>query len=758
MDGMDGMDDWRWGERLILVEVLATLLFACAGCGPKDAPVQSDIRAYNLPLVDTVKAAGSDLRSSWFQRKTLPYLITYADKEYTHNAVVDHFNRLIIDPAKLKLVERGRVRVYFVGEGSGYKNSLGINLEGTGVKEGNPRILFPNANAPTQLDVCARLVDPKTNRLDMSKLGPRTNDTPLWPGDFVDLGTLAAGTQLSFFLTPNDGHVYTPIPALNPDGIPHMVATGLENSRYLLASFEDMFQGGDADYEDCVFVVEMSASNVEAIIGKIDPWRRIKQLVFVAAVLAIVIGGPVSVIVIKRYMRRRREARALDEATQFLQAAQPRDALKRIRSGKKTVKAPELREPWSALEISACEMLGDVAGLAQVYEEAPGLFSERENPALEVARAQVEAGRFEDFEALREMWRTREGAPGAWLSLDADVLMQEDQDLEAHELLATHSFEGKQDCGRLARLAFLDGKENPGEAFALLKRAAELDPVNPDAYLYRAALLELHGRLDEALAAYRAALKCAPKNLFVKDRLAEFHCRRGDYAGALRIWGEGLEVPTMDFVWLKVLFWGRIACPLEVAWEKLERPPGALRPLVDFVLQLPPESFWDNTGFTSVAESHPHFNTRQDVFWLRLLQALREGHEVEALWLLTFQGFDRRSWRPDLEAALARILTYRRSGISGAIAAGSGSVAASPESLHPFFAELESAMRQDGHKISDATRDLVMSEYPFAAACLAAGWYEAALRLLRSTDLPPESPAWMREAIEKAIAQRSSQP
>ena len=72
-------------------------------------------------------------------------------------------------------------------------------------------------------------------------------------GTSIDLGSFAAGTELIFtLLVKQTGDVfYTGAGDRNPDGIGHAaVESGAEQ---VLVGFEDLFGGGDFDYDDLVF-------------------------------------------------------------------------------------------------------------------------------------------------------------------------------------------------------------------------------------------------------------------------------------------------------------------------------------------------------------------------------------------------------------------------------------------------------------------------------------------------------------------------
>jgi hypothetical protein len=107
-------------------------------------------------------------------------------------------------------------------------------------------------------------------------------------GDYVDLGKINAGTQLSFWLRANGAqpddpngtnpatqqkNIYGADPTQNPDNLDHLVA--YEYKDYLILGFEDLYgplgskAGGnidlsaDRDYNDAVLVLNISKSNLK---------------------------------------------------------------------------------------------------------------------------------------------------------------------------------------------------------------------------------------------------------------------------------------------------------------------------------------------------------------------------------------------------------------------------------------------------------------------------------------------------------------
>ena len=217
------------------------------------SPVQSAARPFGLDIVDKVQLAGSDDAAATFQSSILPGLASYLSSALPEGRGVND-KALLLDPNKLKLATDSNVRAYFIGEGAGYENSLGFNTAGGGVTSGNPELIFPNASTG----------------------GRRTASTPLLAGDFVDLGTILGGQKLDFFLIANGatrkpGEVYSTDSSVNPDGINHVVSFATIYDSYLVIGFEDLLGGGDRDFNDLLFAIDIGALNVAALTGTPEP-------------------------------------------------------------------------------------------------------------------------------------------------------------------------------------------------------------------------------------------------------------------------------------------------------------------------------------------------------------------------------------------------------------------------------------------------------------------------------------------------------
>jgi Domain of unknown function (DUF4114) len=270
--------------RRALPAVLGCLLTVTAAmpASGETSPIQSPARPFGLDIVGPVQTAGSDTDAARFQSDYLPTVTDWVNVNLGEKNAIDSTASISLDPAKLQLATASDVRVYFVGEGAGYHNTLGFNTGGGGIDTGDPRLIFPDASSNVSY------------WNDTDGTGTRSSGAPLLPGDFVDLGTQAAGTQLDFFLIANGAsggsYVYSTDASVNPDGIDHVVAYALADSPYLLIGFEDLYGGGDRDFNDLLFAVDIGSVNVETLTNAPEP----STLVILGSFL-----GPVA------YLRRR---------------------------------------------------------------------------------------------------------------------------------------------------------------------------------------------------------------------------------------------------------------------------------------------------------------------------------------------------------------------------------------------------------------------------------------------------------------------
>jgi hypothetical protein len=192
-------------------------------------------------------------------------------------------HQIMLDPSKLFMKYAHDVSVYFINEGAGFKNQLAYEATGATNKTG---LIFNNISSPDSI--------------------MPNGDGPLKLGDGVNLGQMAGGTQLDFWLRANGknggDNIFGTQTAYNSDGLQHVVAYAYKN--YIMLGFEDLWgekgatggsnQNSDRDFNDAVFVLDIGEDNVRNLIKPTPEPATMVGLMGVAA------AGVV--------MRRRRQA------------------------------------------------------------------------------------------------------------------------------------------------------------------------------------------------------------------------------------------------------------------------------------------------------------------------------------------------------------------------------------------------------------------------------------------------------------------
>ncbi|MFA5205086.1 MAG: tetratricopeptide repeat protein [Lentisphaeria bacterium] len=479
----------------------------------------------------------------------------------------------------------------------------------------------------------------------------------------------------------------------------------------------------------------------------------------VVAVMAIGVWG---VFQWRSWMVRSRFESRLAETQGLLEKKKPAEALQVLYSTRYSPagKDPNLNARFCELEVRILVALQRITPLLQRYTENPSLFLRNEEAAQLVVRALMERGSVAEARALRNKWRNRETQTESWFMLDVDTLIRQGKRDKAVTLLKSRRFPGTGDSNRLARLAILAAPTDLPAAWNYLNQAMNVDPRNPEIRLFRAQMLENAGLLPAARSEYQAAMENDGQRAYFREQLADFHRRHGDYGQMLLSLTQGLTPESPDHLWLRAWFWNRVAAPASLDWNKLRPTRGELEPLIGFLLELPAAQFWDPAGYQALPGAERYLRANQELFWLQLLEALRRGDEPQALELLSRNRFRSRSWQPDLEAALERILQYRRVGpgkMPPAERAGKSSALPGGQAgRHQFFPALEAFLQAAPAKPrTGAGRDpiatLLDSRNVFSAAFLAGGWLEAALQLNRLSTIPADYPDWLAYGLAQAL-------
>ncbi|MGL5835551.1 MAG: Ig-like domain-containing protein [Waterburya sp.] len=163
---------------------------------------------------------------------------------------LDTLNARKLDSTKLKLKFDKKINIYFIDEGAGYRNQLKLVTTNGTNKDG---LVFYDGSR-----------------------GSGANE--LLAGDYVTVGddlsnsiNVQAGTILDFQLKANgydnpSGDVWHTDKTKNTDKLQHVIAYEYEG--FLVLAWEDLCNGGDKDYNDIVFAVDIGQANLDAIPGE----------------------------------------------------------------------------------------------------------------------------------------------------------------------------------------------------------------------------------------------------------------------------------------------------------------------------------------------------------------------------------------------------------------------------------------------------------------------------------------------------------
>ncbi len=213
----------------------------------------SSLSAYpmGLDVIGPVQASGSDAQAQAFNSFSPTVLSTIGNVNGVFNPQNSATTQVINDPTNLLLNSDSQVRFYFVSNSAAYNNTLGFSPTGT-IVEGSKSIIFSNAS-----------INPASG----APGDPNAPYAALSLGDFTDLGTLQAGTQLNLFVASDaaDGPPTGPSKGIfwndqskNSDGIIHARMVQFLGTNYYLIGFEDLpVSVSDKDYNDVFVVAEI---------------------------------------------------------------------------------------------------------------------------------------------------------------------------------------------------------------------------------------------------------------------------------------------------------------------------------------------------------------------------------------------------------------------------------------------------------------------------------------------------------------------
>ncbi len=476
-------------------------------------------------------------------------------------------------------------------------------------------------------------------------------------------------------------------------------------------------------------------------------FRLTLRNIVVKVCIALICGG------ILFYALRSQIIKVLDEqsyktAQSYLVAKRPDKAFEIIRNRDRTLLDGRSAD-WLDLEIETLDRLGYIDRLLYLFDQNPSAFSKHETATLLIARAMLKTNNQVAYRKLRNIWKSRSQKPEVWFAFDVDVLIVEGKVDEALKMLHSQTFRGKADAGRLMRLALLTAKNDLSGAWNYMDRAYYLAPKNPEVRSFRAQILEGIGKISMARVEYVAAHLAEPDNPLFRDQLAEFYRRNGNMGLALQTWSNNLDERSADFIRLKALFWSRVAYPVKINNASHSDISGDLRPLVVYLQDMPDKRFWDDAAFQNISDQQSFLDTRQETYWLRMLQALKEGQEKKAYDLLQSHPFQDNNWSTDIQSALEKVLAYRLGYHISMLDVHFSTNGAVTRQRHQLFDQLDQIAKSG--VITPELASLMHSKEAFAAIFMAGGWVEAALQLHQLPVLPDNFPIWVAYGLTESL-------
>ena len=487
-----------------------------------------------------------------------------------------------------------------------------------------------------------------------------------------------------------------------------------------------------------------------------------KVIVSVTAVFISILVGALFIVVERRVSLKTKAQQAFQTAQRLCENNKWKEGRRILTSNQDTlVRWFANPDKWNTLILDCSIKLGDRLSVISLYSKIPGVFENREGPSLWVCRFFLSRSRYDEYDALRALWRGREQATHLWLNLDADRFISMHEYEQARELLFASKFEGKKDAGRLVRCAFMTCSQDLQSAIEYLRKATEADPKDPDVHLFRGQIFEALKRNNEAEFEYRAACVAGDQNPLYRGRLGDFYRRRNMVEKAIRIWDSGTEKVRPDFLSRNIYFWNKMVTGRAFGIDEITRTREQAK-VPRYILSLSPNRFWDETLFRELQIAHTQAQKSQELFWLKLAGKIHRGTDEEIGAALAQCQFTESSFSVDILNGLKLVNMYRRMEQFPERITNTSSSGVHSQKRHSFFRELESVQYRfslgEEHFIDSDLKNFITGPNAYSAVFLAGGWFNCACTLAFSPDgkIKPFSgdvPVWYRYGMAVAVNQ-----
>ncbi|MEM6821352.1 MAG: hypothetical protein AAF558_05365 [Verrucomicrobiota bacterium] len=444
--------------------------------------------------------------------------------------------------------------------------------------------------------------------------------------------------------------------------------------------------------------------------------------------------------------------RELQNIHTLVESRQTQQALLAFRKGASRASERGDVDLWLSQWLELAVERKSTPDLLQLYSKDPELILNHELASYYLARIFAASNDSESYKSITEAWNQRENlaCPELWQFLKSDELVKVGNDSDAVALLEASSFEGTAESNRLLRLAFIHSQQ-PEIAFDYLSRAYAADPRNPDVRLARASVLENKGEIQWANVEYVAAMLADPNNPFVRLELSKFYVRNGIFGKAIQTLADTPEDQAYDFMLLPLAFWTKVVGSSISTTIPKPSERGQWNQLVASIQQLPQGTFWNETLFRETLATNGRAENREEVFWLKTIQQLKEGDEASARLLMGSKSTSKLNQQPELLAMLQIIANYRIEGILPDVSSFPA-IDSDPDSRHSLLSSfLEwSNTAKSTPELPAMIDEIIGLKSAYGAAFLACGWTRAGLALIDYSEVS-EIPEWLHYAVARSI-------
>ena len=428
------------------------------------------------------------------------------------------------------------------------------------------------------------------------------------------------------------------------------------------------------------------------------------------------------------------------EVQSLLRQGEFEEALALAREGKaRAIGEAELMASWTGIEVQLLARMGRTDELVKLYDENKKLHHDIEEAAMALTAALYIENRPEDAEEVASFWTDKTEQLESWTLLKIESLVRSGMTSEAIEEL--QSTQVSSPTFSKALLAMATQSEDTQLIMVMLDRALISDPENPAIRSLRGTFFEQNGQVRAASYEFTKALEIAPEEPAYRHQLGDFYMRNGNTGTALAVWSSNLEQSKDEGLWFKSWFWNRLLRPIE---NLPDAPSGSMGLFLKYLEGLSKNEIWNDKSFDKLPQGPLLKKDYQELFWLELIQRLRDRDWEKTEALVSKEPFATESLNPELQTVLTEVLALKVNGSFPANRAATAKYYADTDVsvMPPFMTEWETVRRGDGD-FSEEMKRLVNSDVVFVGALLSNGWAEAALFTQIKPDPAGNFPEWL---------------